>query len=300
MTQVAIVGYGAIAGLHAAQLRKLPGVTVASVFGPDPEKARQFARSLDIAQSSDDLAAALEGMDAAIICSPSEHHFSQAQTAIERVPAVLVELPACGSAVEAEMLADAAMRRGVDLHCAHTSRYLRPYQEVAKRLLNSDIGSVLQVRYARSIPPRNKNWVDDALLHHGSHPLDLFLAWFGKLQPRGCVTFPPDGPPCEIALLAAIADGAPVSVSISYRSRLAVATTIVVGSKHTIETDGFSFVRSDRLDFKCEFDSESEYHAAISAQDRAFLSGHGVPWSEMLSLATAVDSFRKLAGNHTR
>ena len=298
MTQVAIVGYGAIAGLHADQLRKVPGVTVASVFGPDPEKASQFANSLDIARSSDNLATALQGMDAAIICSPSQHHFSQAQAAIERVPAVLVELPACGSGVEAESLADAAMRRGVHLHCAHTSRYLRPYLEVAKRLLNSDIGSVLQVRYARSIPPRNKNWVDDALLHHGSHPLDLFLAWFGDLQPRGCVTLPTDGPPYEVSLLATIAGGAPVSVSISYNSRLPVATTTVVGSKHTIETDGFSFLRSDCLDFNGRFDSEIEYHAAIGAQDRAFLSGHGVPWSEAMKLTVAVDSFRDLAGNH--
>jgi predicted dehydrogenase len=298
MTRVAIIGYGAIAGLHAAQLRTIPGVTVGSVFGPDPEKAGQFAKSLDIARSSDHLTTALEGMDAAIVCSPSEYHFSQAQAAIERVPAVLVELPACGSAVEAETLADAASRRGAVLHCAHTSRYLRPYQEVAKRIRNTDIGSVLQVRYARSIPPRNKNWVDDALLHHGSHPIDLFLAWFGKFQPRGCVTLPTHGPPYEIALLAALPDGAPLSVSISYCSRLAVATTTVVGSKHTIETDGFSFLRSDCLDFNGEFDSEAEYHAAIAAQDRAFLSGHGVPWSEVVSLATAVDRFRVLAGNH--
>jgi predicted dehydrogenase len=142
--------------------------------------------------------------------------------------------------------------------------------------------------------------VDDALLHHGSHPLDLFLAWFGKLQPRGCVTLPADGPPYEIALLAALADGAPLSVSISYRSRLAVATTTVVGSKHTIETDGFSFIRSDRSDFNDKFDSETEYHAAIGAQDRAFLSGYGVPWSEVVSLASAVDRFRDLAGNQSR
>lgn len=300
MTRVAIIGYGAIAGLHAAQLRTISGVIVGSVFGPDPEKARQFAKALDIARSSDDLPAALEGMDAAIICSPSEHHFSQAQAAIERVPAVLVELPACGSAVEAETLADAGSRRGAALHCAHTSRYLRPYQEVGERLCSTDIGSVLQVRYARSIPPREKNWVDDALLHHGSHPLDLFLAWFGNFQPRGCVTLPADGPPYEVALLAALADGAPLSVSISYRSRLAVATTTVVGSKHTIETDGFSFIRSDRSDFNDKFDSETEYHAAIGAQDLAFLSGYGVPWSEVVSLATAVDRFRILAGNHLR
>ena len=132
MTQVAIVGYGAIAGLHAAQLRKIPGVIVSSIFGPDSEKARQFAKSLDIARSSDDLSAALEGMDAVIVCSPSEHHFSQAQAAIETVPAVLVELPACDSAWKRKRWLMLPSRRGVALHCAHTSRYLRPYQEVAK------------------------------------------------------------------------------------------------------------------------------------------------------------------------
>jgi 2-hydroxy-4-carboxymuconate semialdehyde hemiacetal dehydrogenase len=254
----------------------------------------EFARSFDIPRSASELAQALEGMDAAIICSPSAHHFSQAQTAIERVPAVLVELPACGSIDEAEALADAASRRGVSLHCAHTSRYLRPYREVGRLVGNGEIGSVKQVRYARAIPRRNKNWVDDALLHHAEHPLDLFLAWFGEVKARGCVTFPNDAPE-EVSILAALANGAPVSASISYCSRIPAASMTVVGSKHSIETDGFTFLRSDRDDFSGEYDEQTEYEAAIGAQDRAFLAGDGVPWTEAIRLATLVTELRKLA-----
>jgi 2-hydroxy-4-carboxymuconate semialdehyde hemiacetal dehydrogenase len=300
MKKIALLGYGAIATLHAAQLRDIPGVAVGAVFGPDANKATRFAELMDIPRATDDLAAALQGMDAAIICSPSEHHVAQAQIALDRVPAVLVELPACASAAEAESLADAASRQGSALHCAHTSRYLRAYRDVGKWLRIGDLGSVLQVRYARAIPPRNRSWVDDALVHHAAHPLDLLLAWFGEVQPRGCVTLPGGGPPQDTTLLAALADGAPVSVSISYCSRIAVTSMTVIGNEHTIETDGFSFLKSDRQDFSNEFDGQAEYEAAIAAQDRAFLAGAGVPWSETARLASLVDEFRSLARSQMR
>lgn len=300
MKQIAIIGYGAIAALHAAKLRAFSNVTVGSVFGPDPEKAVAFAKSHDIRRSANDLGEALKGMDAAVICSPSEHHVSQAQVALERVPAVLVELPACGSASEAETLAEAAARRNARLHCAHTSRYLEPYRRVDRWLKDDQIGFVSQVRYARSIPARAKSWVDDALVHHASHPLDLLLAWFGDLLPRSGVVLPIDGPPHDVSLLAALRNGAPVSVSISYRSHLPVASTTLIGSKHTVETDGFSYIQSDREDFNGKWDAQIEYEAAIAEQDHAFLAGEGVPWPETIRLASLVDEFRKLAGNQVQ
>ena len=295
MKRIAILGYGAVARLHAAGLLKSGGVALHSVFGPNTAKARDFAEAFNIPHATGDIAAALLGADAAIVCSPSPRHFEQAREAVERVPAVLVELPACGSVAEARALAQAASQRGTALHCAHTSRYLTPYRRISEWIRERLPGPVLQVRYARSVPPREHSWVDDALLHHAEHPLDLFLLWFGDVRPLGSALSPKTGPPQDAALLAELPSGVPLSVSISYSSRIGGILRTIICKNHTVETDGFSFIRSDCAAWNQSFDGQREYESAIGEQDRAFLSGQGIPWIETMRLTSVVERFRVLA-----
>jgi predicted dehydrogenase len=297
--RLAISGYGEVAALHARQLRECQGAALAAVYGPNAEKARAFAAAHGIDTAVDSLDAALEAADALMVCSPSGLHAEQAARALEAGRHTLVELPACGSVAEAERLAEVAQRRGLVLQCAHTSRYLPPYQRLTGLLHEGILGPIQQLRYVRQIAPRGRSWVDDALLHHAEHPLDLFQRWFGSVRPRGCAAHPQVERCQNLALVGELEDGAPVTVSISYTARLARVELAAIGRDHTIETDGFGFLRSDLPELCLDYDPEQSYERAIRDQDAAFvqccLEGDGgVPWEDTVKLTRLMEAFRKL------
>jgi 2-hydroxy-4-carboxymuconate semialdehyde hemiacetal dehydrogenase len=295
--RIAILGYGAVAHIHAARIEASGVSELASVYGPDRGKASSFAAAHRIGRWETDLSKALEGCDGALICSPGPLHYRQATAAIDRVASVLVELPACSNESEALTLAEAAAKTGTKLHCAHTSRYLKLFMLAQEWLSQPAAGVITQVRYARSVAPRARSWTDDALLHHAAHPLDLLRWWFGGLTPVALSKYPRVGPPQDVALLAELQHGAPVSVSISYVSRIVSARMTLIGSDATLETDGFSFVSSDQPDWNREFDGGREYEEAIGRQDSDWILGDGIPWTETIELMRLIDRFSSRSRN---
>jgi 2-hydroxy-4-carboxymuconate semialdehyde hemiacetal dehydrogenase len=293
--RVAILGYGAVAAVHVRGLAEPP----VAIFGPNEEKARRFAAQHGIPLATASMEEAVAGADAAIVCSPTPRHAEQARATLEAGVNVLVELPACGSLDEALALGNLAETRGRVLQCAHTSRYLEPFRRLGEWIRAGELGEIWQIRYWRTIPPRSRSWTDDALLHHAEHPLDLMLHWFGELRPLACAAHPAGLGAQNAALVGEVAGGAPVSISISYTASIPGVGMTVAGSKHTVETDGFSFMRSDRADWCWQGDEDGAYQQAIAAQDAAFLSasegsGGGVDWSETVTLTAAVEQFREL------
>ena len=291
---VAISGYGAVAAVHARQIRERSDVRLSAIYGPREDKARAFAEAHGVARAEASLEAALEGADAILICSPSPQHFGQAGQALDRGVPALVELPACASLQEAETLAEKAARGGVRVNCAHTSRYTEPFHRVAECLRSGVLGEIHQVTYVRHIPPRTRSWVDNALLHHAEHPLDLFLDWFGAMTPLACAAHPSIEQPQNLVLAAEFGNGAPMALSISYTSRIGRLNLVLAGSAHALETDGFSYLRSDLPELRAEWDGQETYERAIREQDALFLDGRGVPWEETMGLARVADEFRKL------
>lgn len=295
--RVALIGYGAVAAIHAARLKNR--TELVAVAGPDGEKAERFAQQHDIPNAERELKSALSRCNAAIICSPSPAHFVQAKEALESSINVLVELPACSSIAEAETLQALAQSRDVIVQCAHTSRYAESYQRITNWIRTNALGEIRHIRYVRSIPPRKRSWLDDALLHHAEHPLDLLLYWFGPVRALGCVAHPGVPGSQEVALLASVCAGVPVSISISYTSRFSEVQMTIVGSEHTIATDGFTYVRSDDPTLTWRGDEQHVYECAIEKQDIAFLeacrNGYGgIPWSETIELTRCVEDFANI------
>lgn len=295
--RVALIGYGAVAEIHA---RRLAGqADLISVFGPDHKKANKFAQAHGIPNADVELERTLARSHAAIICSPSAFHFEQARVALEHGVNVLVELPACTFVREAETLAAAAQSHDVVVQCAHTSRYAEPYRRISEWISRRALGDIRYIHYLRCIPPRKRSWTDDALLHHAEHPLDLFLHWFGFLTPLGCAAHPSIPGAQDVSLIARVCENAPVTVCISYTSRVAEVKMTVVGIKHTIVTDGFSYVDADEPRFTWKGDEQQVYEAAIQEQDTMFLKAcrdgeGGVPWHETVKLTNCVSEFANL------
>jgi hypothetical protein len=126
--------------------------------------------------------------------------------------------------------------------------------------------------------------------------VDLLLAWFGEVQPHALVESLEGAHAQDAVLAGALPDGAPVSISVSYGSRLPGACVTLVGECHTLETDGFSFVRSDAQGLAWTGEANDNYEFAIEAQDRAFLQGvagreGGTDWEDTERLAECLERF---------
>lgn len=286
--RVGIVGYGGVAAVHASQLKQIGDVRLSVVCGPDAAKAQRFAAAHTVESATTDLKEAAERMDAAIVCSPSGAHHVQTMSLLRAGLRVLVELPACGSAAEALEIAEA----GGEVSCAHTSRYLQPYRRMREWIADGTLGGVSQVHFIRHIPPRNRSWTDDALIHHAAHVLDLLLHWFGSVTPVACVAKPDVVGAQDLALIAIAGESTQVTSQVSYTSHLPQLAMTVAGERHTVITDGFSFVRSDLAELNAQCDGEAEYERAIGEQDREFLAGRGTPWADTVRLAELTDAFR--------
>ena len=298
--RIAIAGYGAVAEIHARKLAAEPEVRLTAVCGPRAGAAADFAARHCIGRYCDELDEALREADAIVIASPTTFHAEQALRALQAGVNVLVELPPCTRMFEAEKLAEKASVAGVVLQCAHTSHYLTPYQRLGEWIREGRLGEIQQLHYLRHMQPRQRSWVDDALLHHAAHAVDLLLYWFGRFKASGCLTIPAKGAAETVSLLAASSEGAPLVVSISYASRLPQAHVIVVGERHTVATDGFTYLQSDDSGMSYTGDMQQTYEAAIEWQDAAFLRAcrgdhAGVPWSHTCKLVRAIAEFRGLA-----
>jgi len=111
--------------------------------------------------------------------------------------------------------------------------------------------------------------------------------------------YPDDKMTRTASLLGRLPNGGSASVTVSYDSRLPVNSLLVVGEKHTLESDGFSFVRSDESSLH-QNPQQPVYENAIRDQDHAFLAacrgvGDYVDWQETIRLMRTVDRFRELS-----
>lgn len=298
--RVAMIGCGAVGSIHAAQLATQPNVELVAVYGPEQENAASFAARYGVRATTASLNEAIAAADAAIICSPSALHFEQARECLRAGRHVLVELPPCSEPQQAEELGTIAQQQGVLLGCAHTSRYLAPYARIDSAVKSGLIGEIQEVSYVRYPQPRSRAWSDNALVHHGAHLIDLVLQWCGELKPIACAVFPDASSAQSISILATLPSGKPLTATISYGAKLSVSKMVVVGEKHTVETDGFSYLRSDLDELEFAGDERTVYEQAIATQDTQFLGAcRGkntyIPWTDTENLMHIIHQFRELS-----
>src|ERR1700743_782256 len=110
--RIAMIGAGAVATIHAANLVSEPGVDLAAVYSPDLSAASAFVTQFGFGRLASSLQDACADADVAIICSPPKHHFQQALVCLQNGLHTLVELPACERVAEAEALAHYAQQNG--------------------------------------------------------------------------------------------------------------------------------------------------------------------------------------------
>jgi 2-hydroxy-4-carboxymuconate semialdehyde hemiacetal dehydrogenase len=298
--RVALIGCGTVGSIHAARLTGQRDVELTAIYSPVPKAARKFADQYEVRSVASSVEEAASMADAAIVCSPSPLHFEQAMICMRAGRHVLVELPPCGNVKEAEEIGRIARQQHVIAGCAHTARYLGPYVRIHAALRSGLLGEIQEISYFRypHLPPRL--WADNALVHHAAHIIDLVMRWCGGLEPLACFAFPDASSSQAVSLSAKLPAGRPLTLAVSYGAKLPVSKMVVVGAKHTVETDGFSYLKSDLEEMHFTGNRSDIYEQAILAQDMHFLEACQakstyIPWAETEDLMRIIERFQTLA-----
>ena len=134
--KVVVAGAGAFGTKHLEGIANIDGVEVVSLVGRRLEHTRDVAAKFGVGHVTTDLAEALavKGVDAVILCTPTQMHASQAIACLEAGKHVQVEIPLADSLADAEAVLAAQRKTGLVAMCGHTRRFNPSHQYVHKKI----------------------------------------------------------------------------------------------------------------------------------------------------------------------
>lgn len=284
--RIALIGYGAIADLHADALEKANARPVV-VAGPKADDVRDFAARHGIAESSDDVAATIarSDLDAAVLATPSGVHAEQARAALEAGLHVLVEIPLALSYARGVALVEQAAAAGRLLMVCHTLRYWQAHDAAHAWLRDGghDVRHVVARGLSLRIEDvgwtgRRRSWTDDVLWHHGGHTIDEVLRLLRKPVTTITASVGPvwegSGRSMDYAITLRCDDGAIATIALSYNARVGASDYVVISDKDTLTINGTD-VTTSQGPLVEGVDPDTAQVAAIDAQDRDFLRAIG-------------------------
>ena len=160
--RVGFIGCGAISQQHVRYLTKIPGVQI--VCGADirPEALERMTTAHGVTRVYEDYREMLrevgDEVDAISVCTPNGVHSEAAIAAAEAGKHVLCEKPMAMNAVQAQAMADAAKKNGVEFVIGFQHRF-EPRSKVLRDMVQSGaLGDILYVR-AQALRRRGiPNW----------------------------------------------------------------------------------------------------------------------------------------------
>jgi 2-hydroxy-4-carboxymuconate semialdehyde hemiacetal dehydrogenase len=183
--KLALAGAGAFGIKHLEALAKIDGVEVVSLVGRRREPTEEVARRFGVAHVATELgeSLALPGVDAVILCTPTQMHARQAQDCLAAGKHVQVEIPLADSFADAEAVVRAQKATGRVAMVGHTRRFNPSHQWVQRKVAAGDLHLQQMDVQTYFFRRRNMNalgqprsWTDHLLWHHAAHTVDLF-AW---------------------------------------------------------------------------------------------------------------------------
>ncbi len=187
--KVILAGAGAFGIKHLDAIEKIEDVEVVSVVGRDLESTQEVADKYGIGHATTDLAEALmqPGVEAAILCTPTSMHASQAMQCMEAGVHVEVEIPLADSWEDAEAVDALQKKTGLVCMVGHTRRFNPSHQWVHNKIKKGELN--IQQMDVQTYFFRRKNinalgqprsWTDHLLWHHAAHTVDLFRYQTGE------------------------------------------------------------------------------------------------------------------------
>ena len=125
------------------------------------------------------------GLDAVVIATPVQHHYSLAKESLLAGKHTFIEKPMASSSAECEELIEIAERKGLVLMLDHTFLYSAPVQRIAQIVQAGDLGEIRYINCRR--------------LNLGLFQKDINVAW--------------DLAPHDISIILHILDESPIAVN---------------------------------------------------------------------------------------
>lgn len=185
-----IVGAGAISTQHVEAIRATNGARVAGVCGRSADRAEASGKRWDVPWSTDiHEALAWQGVDAAVICTPSGLHAEHALAALHAGKHVLIEKPITLSLADADQIIAAGQRLGLVVSTISQRRFEPAVQAIRQVVQDDAIGPISFVE-GSTVDYRPQSYYDSAgwrgtrafdggaLMNQGIHMVDL-VRWLG-------------------------------------------------------------------------------------------------------------------------
>ncbi|MEZ5652995.1 MAG: Gfo/Idh/MocA family oxidoreductase [Burkholderiaceae bacterium] len=184
-----LAGGGAFGAKHLDGLAKIDGVEVVGLVGRRQEPTREMADKYGIGHAGTDLAEALAlpGVEAAILCTPTQMHAEQTIQCMKAGKHVQVEIPLADSLADAQEVARVQKETGLVCMVGHTRRFNPSHQWLNKRLRagelkiqQMDVQTFFFRRTNMNALGEPRSWTDHLLWHHAAHTVDLFAYQAGE------------------------------------------------------------------------------------------------------------------------
>lgn len=197
--KIALAGAGAFGEKHLDGLKNIDGVEVISVVGRRLEPTQEVAAKYGIPHATTDLADALEqpGLDAVILCTPTQMHAAQAIQCMDAGKHVQVEIPLCDSLADGEAVLAKAQETGLTAMVGHTRRFNPSHQYIHDKVVagelnlqQMDVQTYFFRRQNMNAKGQPRSWTDHLLWHHAAHTVDLFAYQAGPIVQANAIEGP--------------------------------------------------------------------------------------------------------------
>lgn len=197
--KIALAGAGAFGEKHLDGLRNIDGVEVISLVGRRLEPTQAVAAKYGIGHATTELAEALEqpGLDAVILCTPTQMHAAQAIQCMDAGKHVQVEIPLCDSLADGEAVLAKAQQTGLTAMVGHTRRFNPSHQYIHRKIVagelniqQMDVQTYFFRRKNMNAKGEARSWTDHLLWHHAAHTVDLFAYQAGPIVQANAIEGP--------------------------------------------------------------------------------------------------------------
>ncbi|MDR0795208.1 MAG: Gfo/Idh/MocA family oxidoreductase [Tannerella sp.] len=195
MKNLAIIGCGKVAHLHAKAIGNLQNAKLAAVWSRTPESAEKMAAVYGAKPYSDIGKMIRENnIDLAIVCNPHPFHKSVAVEAARAGANVLVEKPLASTLTDCDIIIDECRNAGVRLGVISQRRWYPPVQRVHKAIIEGKIG-IPSLGTVNMLGWRDQKYYDSdpwrgtwdmegggVLVNQSPHSLDILLWFMGEVD----------------------------------------------------------------------------------------------------------------------
>lgn len=181
--KVVVAGAGAFGRKHLDGIRCIDGVDVIGLVGRRLEPTQQVAAEYGVPHAFTDLDEALSmtGVDAVILCTPTQMHADQALLCMDKGAHVQVEIPLADSWSDAQAVQRKQEQTGLVCMVGHTRRFNPSHQYIHQRIVagalriqQMDVQTYFFRRKNINAAGQPRSWTDHLLWHHAAHTVDLF------------------------------------------------------------------------------------------------------------------------------